>query len=109
MLVGEAYLPAVGATQLLCIGSAISLAFFWTRPVYLATGHVRQMFIISSSVIVVFALLYPFVVREWGYMGSAAWMLALQTVGAAVSGSWLWTQLNAREGRATLTAGTAEH
>lgn len=101
MLVGEAYLPAVRATQLLCIGSAISLAFFWTRPVYLARGHVRQMFIISSSVSVVFALLYPFVVREWGYMGSSAWMLALQVVVTSVSGSWLWRQLNAREERAT--------
>jgi O-antigen/teichoic acid export membrane protein len=101
VLVGEAYLPAVRATQLLCIGSAISLAFFWTRPVYLATGHVRQMFIIISSVTVVFALLYPFVVREWGYIGSSAWMLALQVVATSVSGSWLWIQLNAREERAT--------
>ena len=97
MLVGEAYLPAVRATQLLCIGSAIALAFFWTRPVYLARGHVRQMFIISSSVTLVFALVYPFVIREWGYMGSSAGMLALQVVGTSVSASWLWMQLKVKE------------
>jgi O-antigen/teichoic acid export membrane protein len=98
IVVGEAYLPALHATQLLCAGAGVSLAFFWTRPVYLATGQVQQMFLISSSVIVVFALLYPFAVREWGYMGSAIWMLSLQIVGTSVSASWLWKRGIARAG-----------
>ncbi|MGH7794177.1 MAG: lipopolysaccharide biosynthesis protein [Candidatus Binatia bacterium] len=101
LLVGEAYIPAVAATQLLFIGSAISLAFFWVRLIYLAQGHVRQLFILNCFVTVGFGLIYPLVIREWGYMGSSAWMLALQVVGTCVSGSWLWRQLNASEERAT--------
>jgi O-antigen/teichoic acid export membrane protein len=91
-LVGQNYLPAVPATQLLLIASAISLAFFWLRPLYLAKSLVRDLFVVSSSVTVGFALIYPFVIREWGYMGASAWMLALYGVGASVSGSWLWKQ-----------------
>lgn len=103
LLVGEIYLPAVDATQLLFIGSALSLAFFWLRPVYLAKGHVRQLFIINSSVTVVFALFYPFVIREWGYMGASGWMLALYVVGYGVSGFWLWKQPNEKEKHGDIT------
>jgi O-antigen/teichoic acid export membrane protein len=92
LLVGEIYIPAVQATQLLFIGSAILLAFFWLGPVYLAKGHVRQRFVIGSSVTVCFALVYPFIIREWGYMGAAGWMLALHVVGNAVACFWLWTK-----------------
>jgi O-antigen/teichoic acid export membrane protein len=92
LLVGEIYIPAVQATQLLLVGSAILLGFFWLGPVYLAKGHVRQRFVIGSSVTVGFALIYPFVIREWGYMGASGWMLALHVVGNAVAGFWLWTQ-----------------
>jgi len=97
LLVGEIYLPAVAATQLLFIGSAISLAFFWLRLIYLAQGHVRQMFILNCSVTVGFGLIYPLVIREWGYMGASAWMLALQVAGTVTSGLWLWRQPSERE------------
>lgn len=90
LLVGEIYIPAVGAAQLLFIGSAVSLAFFWQRLIFMAQGHVRQLFALNGSVTVIFGLLYPFVIREWGYMGAAAWMLALNIVGTGCSGFWLW-------------------
>ena len=92
LLVGEIYRPAVAATQLLFIGSSVSLGFFWIRLIYLAKGHVRRLFILESSVTVVFALIYPFVIWEWGYTGAAGWMLALYIVGYGVSGFWLWRQ-----------------
>jgi O-antigen/teichoic acid export membrane protein len=90
LLVGEVYIPAIAATQLLFIGSAISLAFFWLRLIYLAQGHVRQLFSLNCSVTIIFGLIYPFVIQEWGYMGASAWMLALNVVGTGCSGFWLW-------------------
>jgi O-antigen/teichoic acid export membrane protein len=92
LLVGEIYLPATGAAQLLFIGSAVSLTFFWQRLIFMAQGHVRQLFALNGSVTVIFGLIYPFVIREWGYMGAAVWMLALNVVGTACSGFWLWKQ-----------------
>jgi len=97
LLVGEIYLPAVNATQLLFIGSAISLAFFWLRLIYLAQGRVRQLFVLNCSVTVGFGLIYPLVIREWGFMGACAWMLALNVVGTVTSGLWLWRQPSERE------------
>lgn len=41
MLVGDAYRPATVASQLLFIGSAIWLGFFWLRPAYLARAQVK--------------------------------------------------------------------
>jgi O-antigen/teichoic acid export membrane protein len=92
LLVGESYIPAVHATQLLFIGSAILLAFFWLGPAYLAKGHVRERLIIASSVTVCFALIYPFVIREWGYIGASGCMLGLHVVGNAAAAIWLWTR-----------------
>jgi O-antigen/teichoic acid export membrane protein len=92
LLVGAAYFPAVRAAQLLFIGAGISLAFFWLRPIYLARGHSRQLFIVNSSVTLVFALVYPFVIREWGFVGASTWMLALSVVGSGCAALWLWKQ-----------------
>lgn len=91
LLVGDRYLPAVCATQLLFIASALSLAFFWMKPVYLAEGYVRQWFILGSSVTVSLALVYPFIVREWGYVGASGWILMLQFGVTMSTGLWLWT------------------
>jgi len=90
LLVGDIYLPAVRATQLLLIASAVSVASFWLRPLYLAKGFVRQWFIISCIAIVAFALFYPFGVMRWGYMGAAASMLLLYALGVILSVFWLW-------------------
>ncbi|MPZ76996.1 MAG: oligosaccharide flippase family protein [Deltaproteobacteria bacterium] len=103
LLVGESYLPAVGAAQLLFIGSAISIAFFWLRLIYLAKGHVRQLFILNSSVTGVFTLIYPFVVRDWGYMGASACMLARYVVANGVSGYWLWKDSKKKEKHGDVT------
>jgi O-antigen/teichoic acid export membrane protein len=93
LLVGDIYLPAVPATQLLFIASAISVASFWLRPIYLAKGLVREWFIINCSVIFLFASIYPIVVMRYGYMGASGSMLALYASGFAFSGLWLWKEL----------------
>jgi O-antigen/teichoic acid export membrane protein len=101
LLVGEIYIPAVRATQLLFIGSAILLACFWLHPVYLAKGYIRQAFIIGSSVTVGFALIFPLVIWEWGYIGASAWMLARSVVMKGVSGFWLWKRADKKEQHGT--------
>jgi O-antigen/teichoic acid export membrane protein len=97
VLVGEIYLPAVGATQLLFISSAVPIAFFWLRLIYLAKGHVRQLFILNSSVTAIFTVILPFVIRDWGYMGASAWMLARSVVANAAAGVWLWKEREEEE------------
>ena len=92
LMVGQVYIPAVAGTQLLFMGSAISLAFFWLRLIYLAQGHVRPLFIINCSVTVGFGLIYPLVIWQWGFIGACAWMLALNVVGTGCFGFWLWSQ-----------------
>jgi O-antigen/teichoic acid export membrane protein len=101
LLVGEMYLPAVPSAQLLFIAYSISLAFFWLRPVYLVKGYIRQWVIVSSSVTLVFALMYPFVIREWGYIGASVWMLALYVVVYGVSCFWLWKRADKKEQHGT--------
>ena len=93
LLVGDIYLPAVPAVQLLLIASALSVASFWLRPLYLAKGFVREWFIISCVAIVAFGSIYPFAVMRWGYMGSAGSMLLLYVVGVILSIFWLWKVL----------------
>jgi O-antigen/teichoic acid export membrane protein len=92
LLVGEHYIPAIYAAQLLFVGSAVSLAFFWFGPVYLARGHVQQMFLMGATVTVAFALFYPWTVRKWGYIGASVWTLALYVARTGASGAWLWQQ-----------------
>jgi O-antigen/teichoic acid export membrane protein len=98
-LVGEHYLPAVGAAQILFVGAAVSLAFFWFGPVYLAKGHVQQMFLVGSSVTLALALFYPWAVNHWGYLGAAVWTLALHVGRTGASGVWLWRQSKSEHGR----------
>jgi O-antigen/teichoic acid export membrane protein len=93
LLVGDIYFPAVPATQLLLIASAISVASFWLRPLYLAKGCVREWFIISCVAIVAFAAFYPLGVMRWGYMGAAGSMLLMYALGVILSVFWLWKVL----------------
>ncbi|MFP4120177.1 lipopolysaccharide biosynthesis protein [Coleofasciculus sp.] len=75
-LLGTAYLPAVTATQLFFIGSAIWLAFFWLRPLFLAMGEMR--FWVSNSAVVVTLTVLGFAVAipTWGYLGLAwVWLI----------------------------------
>jgi len=75
-ILGAAYLPAITATQLFFIGSAIWLAFFWLRPLFLAMGKMR--FWVSNSAVVVTLTLLGFAVAipTWGYLGLAwVWLI----------------------------------
>jgi O-antigen/teichoic acid export membrane protein len=43
LLVGESYTPAIGATQILFVGAAVSIPFLWQRAIYLVRDLARDL------------------------------------------------------------------
>jgi len=72
-LFGEAYRPAVVASQILLIASAIRITFFWLRPVYMAQGRIRHWILISTAGVTLSVLAYPAMIWRWGYIGLSIW------------------------------------
>ena len=66
---GEAYLPAVAATQLLLIGTAIWLTFFWLRPVYFSTGNIKVWTVAIGIYAIAFLLFSIPLTLKLGYVG----------------------------------------
>jgi len=75
LLVGNEYVPAVISAQLLLAGSAIWLALFWLRPLFLARGWIKEW----TKCIGLFALCnlmgWLVIVPKHGYLGMSAWWL----------------------------------
>jgi O-antigen/teichoic acid export membrane protein len=69
VLVGHSYRPTVAITQLLLIGSAVWLAFFWLRPLYFAEAQVAKWTAGISSYSIMFLLLGILTVQKWGSIG----------------------------------------
>ncbi|MDQ6776297.1 MAG: hypothetical protein M3071_08795, partial [Actinomycetota bacterium] len=69
--VGNAYAPAIPATQVLVTGSAVSLAAFWMRPLMLTLGY--QRFWVLNSAVWVGASVAGFVLLtgRFGFIGMA--------------------------------------
>jgi ubiquinone/menaquinone biosynthesis C-methylase UbiE len=87
-LLGQSYDPAVPAAQLLLLGSAIWLGFFWLKPVYFAHGAIKQWSLVigtfSLATLVGWLLIVPF----YGFIGMSIWWttsVALVYVGLGVS------------------------
>jgi O-antigen/teichoic acid export membrane protein/ubiquinone/menaquinone biosynthesis C-methylase UbiE len=87
-LLGQSYDPAVPAAQLLLLGSAIWLGFFWLKPVYFAHGAIKQWSLVigtfSLATFVGWLLIVPF----YGFIGMSIWWttsVALVYVGLGVS------------------------
>jgi O-antigen/teichoic acid export membrane protein len=78
-LVGASYLPAVTAMQVLSIGAAIRLAFFWLRPLFLAHALLKQWTIFGALFALCTFIGWLVVVPEYGYLGMSIWFL-LSTV-----------------------------
>jgi O-antigen/teichoic acid export membrane protein len=89
-LVGDAYRPAILATQILLVGSAVWLTLFWLRPTYSAQGRLRQWLFISIIVVVLSIAVYPFVIRQWGYIGLAIWLGIMQLLGHSIAAWKVW-------------------
>jgi O-antigen/teichoic acid export membrane protein len=70
----------VPAAQLLLLGSAIWLAFFWLRPWYLAKSKVRLWSLGIGVYSATFVLLSLMIVQNLGYIGIAISLLAVTIV-----------------------------
>ena len=75
---GNEYQPATKAIQLLFLGSAIWLTFFWLKPVFMATGEMKFWASNSALVVISSLLFYPLLIPKWGYIGLSAWSLFTQ-------------------------------
>jgi hypothetical protein len=82
----------VFAAQILIVAAGLSLPFFWLRAIYLVRNLVREFFVVSSVVTIGVMLVYPLVVWNWGFLGAAVGMLALQVINTLARGVWLWTR-----------------
>lgn len=70
-LLGEEFLPSSEAVQLLVVGSAIALAFFWLRPFILTLGKVRFLAARPAFLGVLQLIGLIIAVPRWGYIGAA--------------------------------------
>jgi O-antigen/teichoic acid export membrane protein len=71
LLVGPAYLPMIVAAQLILARSAIWLALFWLRPLFLALGHVRPWLATRTLAALLYLAGCALVAHRWGYVGIA--------------------------------------
>lgn len=79
LLVGDVYRPAIIAVQILLIGSATWLAFFWLRPFYLAMANVRQWMIGIILYSLTWLVLSLSIVPIYGHVGMA-WCTLIATI-----------------------------
>ncbi|MGH7775235.1 MAG: glycosyltransferase [Candidatus Binatia bacterium] len=96
VMVGEQFRPAAFAAQLLLASSAVWLAFFWIRPLFLAEGHVRVWANISILIVVLLSAGFLLVTPRWGFLGMAWWLLVMQVFGHCVALAWQITVRTAR-------------
>jgi len=88
-LVGPAYLPAVAATQILLVGSAVWMGFFWLRPLYLARGQVKAWTVINLVVAFLSLIAFWIVVPRWGYLGLALCLTGMAILKHSFAIAWI--------------------
>ena len=71
MVAGDEYGPTAGICAVLLVAAAIPTVFYWLRPLYMATGHVRRWAAGEAGSALVGLLLYVPAVQVWGAMGMA--------------------------------------
>jgi O-antigen/teichoic acid export membrane protein len=76
-LVGEAYRPAIPATQILLVGSAIWLALFCLRPTYFVADRITRWMVGNALYSAAFLVLSVLTVNRWGYLGMAGSLTAV--------------------------------
>ena len=105
-LFGQAYRPAVLASQILLIASAIRITFFWLRPVYMAQGRIRHWILMSTAGVTLSVLAYPAMIWRWGYIGLSIWgpvrnlfhhSLAFWFLGGKVSRKKMWQPIDQKK------------
>lgn len=83
-LVGNAYRPEIVAMQLLLVGSAVWLAFFWLRPLYFAKGMIKTWTNITVFVVCLSIAGFIVAIPLWGYLGLAIWLMLMHLLGHGI-------------------------
>ena len=81
LLLGDAYRPAVPASQILLAGSAVWMAFFWLKPTYFAQGRIKRWMGISTIVVLLSVAGFFLTIPKWGYIGLCILNLLMQSMG----------------------------
>jgi O-antigen/teichoic acid export membrane protein len=71
IVLGDAYGPTVSMSRVLLAGSAVYLSCYWVRPLYMATGHIREWTALRAVVSLGALVLFFPAVKFWGVMGMA--------------------------------------
>jgi O-antigen/teichoic acid export membrane protein len=85
LLVGDSYLPAVSAGQIMIAGNIVWLLGFWLRPLYLALGKVTCWMASGAVSLSFFLPLLPLLAWHWGYLGVAWWSFGLNCLAATLA------------------------
>jgi O-antigen/teichoic acid export membrane protein len=95
---GPEFRGATAASRWLLAGSALVLACFWLRPIQLATGQVRFMFMNGIALAVVSVGAFVLVAGPFGAAGVAATRTVVAGFAGTGAGLWKLRRLN-RTGR----------
>jgi len=78
--VGETFLPAARAAQVVLAGGAAWLAGFWVRPYLMAAGRIRTFTHLYVASLVPYAVGVALLARTWGATGMAIGFLGHNVV-----------------------------
>jgi O-antigen/teichoic acid export membrane protein len=79
-LLGDAYIPASLAIQLLLITTGLRLISFWVKPFYLSTGQLSLWTLFSLIGAMVSVPVYASCTWLWGFQGLAAARIVITLV-----------------------------
>lgn len=88
LLSGDEFVGATASAQWLLAGSAFVLAFFWLRPIQLATGQVRFMFLNGVALGVVSVVAFFVLGGPFGAAGVAASRTVVAGFAGTTAGLW---------------------
>jgi O-antigen/teichoic acid export membrane protein len=92
LLVGDSYHPAIHATQLLLVGSAVSIAFFWLRPLYLAQGALKAWVTLAAVAVGLSLVGFFTAIPLWGFQGLATWLMLMTLMTNGMAALYLMRQ-----------------
>ncbi len=82
---GQEYAAAILPTQALIVGSAVWLAFFWLRPLYMTQGRVKGWANINIVVACISLLGFVLITPSMGAAGMAVWVMLMTVLAHAVA------------------------
>lgn len=80
LIYGEDYLPSSLSAQLLLLGGACWMAFFWLKPFFYSRGQIKYWMGISIITVIVSIIGFVILIPKWGFLGISALMMVTQLI-----------------------------